>query len=189
MEIQELIETLSLRFSGTRVIEQSSYKRAIIHAANDLISEFKQNVCIVNYTTEENKKVIQIPNIATIFSARFEGNAIPITRLSKLCEHDTKTKLIVLDTQSVRLEPFAVGELEIMGSFYVASDSEEIALSPFFTRAILQGATLELYIALDKPLEHIKNAKILYNDIKDELRSQINRAQEKQAILTKGIRI
>ena len=42
---------------------------------------------------------------------------------------------------------------------------------------------------LDKPIEHIKNAKALFVDLKDELRTQLNRAQEKQSLSTKNIRI
>ena len=76
-----------------------------------------------------------------------------------------------------------------MGSFYIDKDTEVIPLSHLFQRAVLQNATVELFTILDKPLEHVRNAKILLHDCKDELRTQINRAQEKDMIITRNITI
>ena len=186
LDLQSLITTLKERFGSSRVINDDSYKHAIINASNDLISEFKQNICIYEAQTEENKKVIKIPNIAYIYTAKFDNVNIPLVRLANIC-NDSRLKLIVLDTQSVRLEPFSVGKLEVMGSFFIDTTATQIPLSPAFQRAIMQGATLDLYIMLDKPLEHIKSAKMLLNDIKDDLRSQINKAQERHSLLTKNV--
>lgn len=190
MLIQNLMQMLSDKMGNSRNISEDTLKSVIIQSANDLISEFKQNINIVTYTTQENEKQIKVKNIAQIFRAKFDNKEIPLYRLSRLINEDTNTlKLIVLDTQSVRLEPFSVGELEILGSFYIERDVEEIPLSFLFQRAIIQGATVELFTILDKPLEHIRSAKILLTDCKDELRTHINRAQEKNMIITRNIRI
>ena len=188
LDLDTLSKIVIEKMGNSRELESTTINNALINSANDLISEFKQNVLIVNYKTSEDKKVIKIPNIAYIYEARFDNITLPLYRLAQ-CSHDSKTKLIVLDSQSVRLEPFKVGELEILGSFFISKDAKEIPLSPMYQRALLQGATLDLFILLDKPLEHIKSAKMILNELKDELRSQINRASEKNAISTKPIRI
>ena len=190
MLIQNLMQILSDKMGNSRNISEDTLKSVIIQSANDLISEFKQNINIVTYTTKESEKQIKIKNIAQIFRAKFDNKEIPLYRLSQaIIENNNTLKLIVLDTQSVRLEPFAVGVLEILGSFYIERDVEEIPLSHLFHRAILQNATVELFTILDKPLEHIRNAKILLHDCKDELRTQINRSQEKDMIITRNIKI
>lgn len=189
LDLESLSNILKEKMGHSRELEIGTIKNALINASNDLISEFKQNVLIVNYQTSSDKKVIKIPNIAYIFSAKLDNLDLPLARLNQCNIDNSRLKLIVLDSQSVRLEPFKEGNLEILGSFFIAKDATEIPLSPAYQRAILQGATLDLFIILDKPLEHIKNAKMIYNDLKDELRSQINRASEKQAIYTKTIRI
>lgn len=189
MQMEKLVELLKERFGTTRSIEDNTFKKAIINTTNDLISEFKQNICISEYDVDDQKKVIKIPNIACIFTAKLNNKNLPLARIAKKCEYADQTMLIVLDTQSVRIEPHTNGKLEILGSFYIDYDSDEIPLSPLFTRAILQGATLELYIALERQIENIKSADMLFKSIKDELRTQINRAQEKQSFLTKNIRI
>lgn len=81
------------------------------------------------------------------------------------------------------------GNLEILGSFYIENDVDSIPLSFLFQRTLLQLATLNLFIVLDKPAEHIKTAKALSLDLKDELRTQISRSQEKQSITSKNIRL
>lgn len=189
LDLETLANVLKEKMGNSRELEISTIKNALINASNDLISEFKQNILIVNYQTDEAKKVIKIPNIAYVFSAKFENIDIPLYRLAQCIHNDNKTKLIILDSTSVRLDPFKVGNLEILGSFYMDKNATEIPLSPMYQRAILQGATLDLFILLDKPLEHIKNAKTILNDLKDELRSQINRASEKHALYSKTIRI
>ena len=186
LDINILINSLKERFGSSRVINNDSFKHALINSSNDLISEFKQNICIYEIQTEENKKIIKIPNIAYIYTAKFDNANVPLVRLANVC-NDSRLKLIVLDTQSVRLEPFSIGKLEIMGSFFIDTSVSQIPLTQAFQRAILQGATLDLYIMLDKPLEHIKAAKMLLNDIKDDLRTQINKAQERHSLLTKNV--
>lgn len=187
MKIEDIMQGLKLRFGSSRSIEDNAFKRAIINTCNDLISEFKQNICSAEYEVEDDK-VIKIPNISHILSAQLNNNDLILSR-QKGCHLGHETRLIILDTQSVRIEPHAKGKLEILGSFYIDYESDELPLSPLFSRAILQGATLELYIMLERGMEDIKQASILYNNIKDELRTQINRAQEKQAFLTKNIKI
>ena len=187
LELQTLTELLKEKMGNSRTLSENLIKQVIIQSANDLISDFKQNVCIHTETLQTDK-AIKIKNIAYIYQAKFNNSVIPLQRLSTAI-HDNATKLIVLDTQSVRLEPFSTGTLEILGSFYIDNEAEDIPLSHLFLRALLQGATLSLFIMLDKPIEHIKNAKALFVDLKDELRTQLNRAQEKQSLSTKNIRI
>lgn len=189
LDLEILANILKEKMGNSRELEIATLKNPLISSANDLISEFKQNIQIVSYTTSQDKKVIKIPNIAYVFSAKFDNLDIPLYRLSQCTHSDNKTKLVVLDSTSVRLEPFKVGDLEILGSFYMDKNATEIPLSPLYQRALLQGATLDLFILLDKPLEHIKNAKLILQDLKDELRSQINRASEKQAMYSKNVRI
>lgn len=190
LKLDILKATLKEKMGDSRSLSDDSIRNALINASNDLISEFKQNIQIITYDTSKDKnKVIKIPNIAYVFSAKFDDIDLPIKRLNVECINDKSLKLIVLDSNSVRLEPFKEGELEILGSFYVDNNVTEIPLSPLYQRALLQAATLDLFIILDKPLEHIKNAKLILNELKDELRSQINRASERQAIYTKTIRI
>lgn len=188
IDIEILKRALNEKMGNSRSLNEHIVKDAIINACNDLISEFKQNVCVHKTTINEGERIIKVGNIASILSASFQGKEIPIFRLQKsLQAGNGTTRLIVMDTESVRIEPFNAGELEIIGSFYIAHDVTEIPLSKLFYRAIMQGATYELFVTLDKPLEHIKSAKLLYNEAKDELRTQINRAQEKQAIITRNI--
>lgn len=190
MKIDLLVALLNEKMGSSRSLSQDILKSCIYTAVNDLISEFKENISIVTYTTKDSERYIKIPNIAQIFKAKFDGADIPLYRLGQaLNENSSSIKLIILDTQSVRLEPHSAGSLEIMASFYMDRSSEDIPLGEIYQRAILQGATCELYVFLDKPLEHIKSAKLILNDYKDELRTQINRAQEKNTILTRNIRI
>lgn len=188
LEINTLLEMLKERMGNSRTLTDSLLKNVLISSANDLISEFKQNVLIHTIQTEENKKVITIKNIAHIFKATFNNQDMPITKISTAL-NDNSTKLIILDTQSVRIQPHQIGTLEILGSFYITNESDNIPLSYLFQNAILQNAILYLFITLDKPIEHIKNAKALSVDLKDELRTQLNRAQEKVSILSKNIRL
>ena len=188
LEITALIEILKERMGNSRTLSDNLLKNAIISSANDLISEFKQNILIHTIQTEPANKVIKIKNIANIFKASFNNTNLPIARLSTAL-NDNTLKLVILDTQSVRLEPFQEGTLEVLGSFYIDSEVDSIPLSYLFQRALLQNATLNLFIMLDKPIDHIKNAKALSVDFKDELRTQINRSQEKQSLLSKNIRL
>ena len=41
---------------NSRNISEDTLKSVIIQSANDLISEFKQNINIVTYTTQEKEK-------------------------------------------------------------------------------------------------------------------------------------
>lgn len=190
MKIENLVKAINERMGNSRNLNQDALKFCILRAANDIISEFKQNVNIVTYDISEDRQ-IKIKNIAYIFSARFDGVGIPLYRLSQIQNEgkNSALKLIVLDTQSVRVEPHSKGVLEILGSFFIDEEASEIPLSANFERVVLQGAICELYVLLDKPIDHIKSAKIILNEFKDELRSQINRAQEKSAIITRNIRI
>lgn len=188
LDINSLIELLKERMGNSRSLNDTLLKSMIIASANDLISEFKQNVLIKTIQTDESKNVIPIKNLAYIFKATFNNDYIPIQKITTAI-NDNKLKLIVLDTQSVRLEPLQNGNLEILGSFYIDKDTDSIPLSFLFQMTLLQLATLNLFIMLDKPAEHIKVAKALSLDFKDELRTQLSRSQEKQSIMSKNIRL
>lgn len=191
LKLDILIENLSERMGNSRQIENRILKQTIINAANDLISEFRQNVNIVEYDVESSN-IIKIPNIAYVFNATFNNTTLPLIKISKATLNTiSQTSLIIVDSIGVRLYPFhnQSGKLQIIGSFYIDETGENIPLSQLFQRAIIQGAILDLFILLDKPLEHIKSAKLLYNDIKDELRAQINRSQESKVIYSSNILI
>lgn len=191
LKLDILIENLSERMGNSRQIENRILKQTIINAANDLISEFRQNVNIVEYDVESSN-IIKIPNIAYVFNATFNNTTLPLIKISKATLNTiSQTSLIIVDSIGVRLYPFhnQNGKLQIIGSFYIDETGENIPLSQLFQRAIIQGAILDLFILLDKPLEHIKSAKLLYNDIKDELRAQINRSQESKVIYSSNILI
>ena len=66
MLIQNLMQMLSDKMGNSRNISEDTLKSVIIQSANDLISEFKQNINIVTYTTQENEKQIKVKNIAQL---------------------------------------------------------------------------------------------------------------------------